>query len=281
MVTTKPLKLIGVNGSWKTMPAAEMVTTSLNMPQMLSVTTDVRLSSANSDDVIKKASTPGKRSMPIPRKTPFSAARTPRPWLREVKPSTGIAIMARVRNMTGAKKKMVLKGLLVAGFRNRRICVKAQRKPEKNADEMINMKPIALKAVSPATIMITPMVMAAIMRISLMEGVSRRKRKAKSRTKANAEDLHIADTLWLAASSTVKKIQRTKKGERDEFKAHVAKPNIKSRSRPTRTDPSDIKDASHQRFVFLGRVPVGMIELMRIGNTVMPWTESWKKEKDG
>ena len=171
---------------------------------------------------------------------------------------------AKVRNMTGAKKKMLLKGLLVAGFRNRRIWVKAQRKPEKKADEMISTKPSALKAVSPATIMTTPMVIVAIMRISLIEGASRRKRKAKSRTKANAEDLHIASTLWLAGSLSAKKIQRTKKGEGDEFKAHVAKPNVESCSCSTGTDPSDIKDASHERFVILFRVPVGMVQLMRI-----------------
>lgn len=264
MVTNKPLRLIGVNGSWKTMPAAEMVTTSLNMPQMLSVTTDVRFSSAYSDDVIKKASTPGKRSMPIPRKIPFSSVRTPRPWLRELKPSTGIAIIARVRNMTGAKKKMLLKGLLVAGFRNRRICVKAQRNPEENADEMIRINPSALKAVSPATIMITPMVIVAIIRISLMEGVSRRKTKANSRTKARDEDLHIAGKVWLAVSSTVKEIQPTIKGERDVFKAHVAKPNVKSRSRSTGTDPSNIKGASHERFAILISVLVGMVHFSRI-----------------
>lgn len=246
------------------MPAAEMVTTSLNMPQMLSVTTDVRFSSANSEDVIKKASTPGKRSMPIPRKRPFSSVRTLRPWLRELKPSTGIAMRAKVRNMTGAKKKILLKGLLVAGFRNKRICVKAQRNPEKKADEMISIKPSALKAVSPATIMITPMVIVAMMRINLIEGASRRKRKAKSRTKANADDLHIASMSLLAASSTVEKIQHTKKGECDEFKAHIAKPNVESRSRSTGANPGNIEEASHKRFIILGRIPVGMVQLMRI-----------------
>lgn len=264
MVTTKPLTLIGVNGSWKTMPAAEMVTTSLNIPQILRVTTDVRLSSANSDDVIKKASTPGKRSIPIPKTVPLSAVRSLRPVLRELKPSTGIAMVARVRNMIGAKKKMLLKGLLVAGFRSRRICVKAQRKPEKNADEMINTKPRALKAVSPATIMMTPMIMVAIIRISLTEGVSRRKRKAKSRTKANAEDLHMAGKVQLAASAMIRKNWHTKKGEGDKLKTHVAETNIKSCSCSTRTDPGNVKDASHQRFFFLYRGPVGLIGLVWI-----------------
>lgn len=94
--------------------------------------------------------------------------------------------------MTGARKNMLLNGLLVAGFRKSRICVSAQRKPEENADEIIKAKPSALNLVSPATIMMTPTVMAAMIRISLMDGVSRRKRKAKKRTKAREEDLHIA-----------------------------------------------------------------------------------------
>ena len=87
---------------------------------------------------------------------------------------------------------MLLKGLLVAGFRKRSICVRAQRKPEKNADEMTRIKPKALNAVSPATIMITPAVMVAMIKINLREGVSRWKRKAKRRTKAREDDLHIA-----------------------------------------------------------------------------------------
>lgn len=92
----------------------------------------------------------------------------------------------------GARKKMELKGFPVAGFRRRRIWVSAQRKPEKKAEEMISAKPRVLKAVSPATIMTTPMVMVAMMRMSLREGVSRWKMNAKRRTKARAEDLHIA-----------------------------------------------------------------------------------------
>lgn len=87
---------------------------------------------------------------------------------------------------------MLLNGLLVAGFLRRSICVKAQRKPEKKADKMMSMNPRALKSVSPATIIITPTVIVAIMRISFKEGVSRWNTKAKRRTKAKAEDLHIA-----------------------------------------------------------------------------------------
>lgn len=92
----------------------------------------------------------------------------------------------------GARKKMLLNGLLVAGFRRRRIWVSAQRKPEKKAAAMTRMKPITSKAASPATIMMTPMVIVAIIRMSLMDGDSRRKRNAKQRTKAREEDLHMA-----------------------------------------------------------------------------------------
>lgn len=70
--------------------------------------------------------------------------------------------------------------------------MRAQRKPDEKAEEMIRTKPSVLKAVSPATIMMTPTVMVAMMRISLREGVSRRKRKAKRSTKAREEDLHMA-----------------------------------------------------------------------------------------
>ena len=56
---------------------------------------------------------------------------------------------------------------------------------------MTKAKPTALNAVSPATIMTTPTVMAAIMMINLKDGVSRRKTKANRRTKARADDLHM------------------------------------------------------------------------------------------
>jgi len=70
--------------------------------------------------------------------------------------------------------------------------VSPQRKPEKNAADMTRMKPRAEKSTSPATIITTPTVMVAIMATRRQEGVSRRKRKAKMRTKAREEDLHIA-----------------------------------------------------------------------------------------
>lgn len=64
-------------------------------------------------------------------------------------------------------------------------------KPEKNADAMTRVKPTALKAASPATIMITPTVMVVMMKMSFIDGVSSLKRKANRRTKASAEDLHM------------------------------------------------------------------------------------------
>lgn len=70
--------------------------------------------------------------------------------------------------------------------------MRAQRKPEKNAAAMTRTNPIASKAASPATIMMTPNVIVAMMRISRIDGDSRRKRNAKHRTKAREEDLHIA-----------------------------------------------------------------------------------------
>ena len=168
------------------------MTTSLNMPQMLNVTTEVRLSSANSDAVMQKAIVPGNRRRHIPKKVPFSLVRRCNPSPRGPNPSMGMARIARLKNIIGARKKILLKGLLVAALRRSRIWVKAQRKPEKKAEEMMRAKPRASKAVSPATIIITPAVMVRMIRTNFIEGVSRWKRKAKRRTNARAEDLHIA-----------------------------------------------------------------------------------------
>lgn len=82
--------------------------------------------------------------------------------------------------------------MLVAGFRKRRIWVRAQRKPEKKAAEMTRMNPKAENSISPKTIITTPAVIVAMMATSRRDGDSRRKRKAKRRTKAREEDLHIA-----------------------------------------------------------------------------------------
>src|SRR2546421_12714804 len=110
--------------------------------------------------------------------------------------------MNSTTNMVGARKKIVAMGLEVAGWRRRRICVRAQRKPEKNAPVMTSTNPMALNSVSPATIITTPAVIVAMMAHSFQEGCSRRKRNANSRTKAREEDLHI-----------VRKVRVTKRRE--------------------------------------------------------------------
>lgn len=107
-------------------------------------------------------------------------------------PSIGIAIIKRAMKMTGARKRIVENGFEVAGCRRRRICVNDHLKPDEQEDVMTRMNPRALNAVSPATIMITPTVMVPMTPTSLQDGCSRRKRKAKRRTKPRAEDLHIA-----------------------------------------------------------------------------------------
>ena len=103
-----------------------------------------------------------------------------------------MASRRREANIIGARKKIEEKGLDVAGFRSKRIWVRPQRKPEKNAADMTSMKPSAEKSTSPATIIITPTVIVAMMATRRQEGVSRRKRNAKRRTNAKEEDLHIA-----------------------------------------------------------------------------------------
>ncbi len=104
--------------------------------------------------------------------------------------------------MIGARKKIEENGFDVAGLRSRRIWVSAQRKPEKNAAEMTRMKPRSEKATSPDTIMMTPTVIVAMIRTSFTDGISRRKRKAKRRTKARAEDLHMAGGALVTGLNT-------------------------------------------------------------------------------
>jgi len=141
---------------------------------------------------MRKAITPGKINMADPRIMPSLATNSEKRSDRGPRPSTGIAITIKLMNMTGARKKIELKGLLVAGLRRRRICVSAQRNPEENAAVMTRINPSRLKAASPATIITTPTVMLAIIRTSLMLGLSRWNKKANMRTKASDEDLHIA-----------------------------------------------------------------------------------------
>ena len=60
---------------------------------------------------------------------------------------------------------------------------------------MTRMNPRVENLTSPATIIITPRVMVAIIATKRQDGTSRRKRKAKTRTKASDEDLHIAGEI--------------------------------------------------------------------------------------
>uniref|UniRef100_A0A1Y1KR47 Uncharacterized protein n=1 Tax=Photinus pyralis TaxID=7054 RepID=A0A1Y1KR47_PHOPY len=123
--------------------------------------------------------------------TPHSPLRVLMPSHNGPKPSTGIAREKRTTNMTGDRKKMLEKGLEVAGLRRSRICVRAHRSPEKNAAEMTRKKPPNLNSTSPNTIRMTPNVIVAMMATRRQVGVSRRNTKAKSRTKARDEDLHM------------------------------------------------------------------------------------------
>ena len=71
--------------------------------------------------------------------------------------------------------------------------MRPQRKPEKKAAEMTRTKPSIENLTSPATIMMTPSVIVAMIPTRRQEGTSRRKRKAKMRTNAREDDLHIAE----------------------------------------------------------------------------------------
>lgn len=71
--------------------------------------------------------------------------------------------------------------------------MRPQRNPEKKAAAMTRMNPMVENATSPATIIITPPVMVAMIATSRQDGVSRRKANANISTNAREEDLHIAE----------------------------------------------------------------------------------------
>lgn len=98
------------------------------------------------------------------------------------------------KNITGARKKIVLKGFDVAGFRTRRTWVKDHRRPDSAEAVKTRINPIRTNVVSDsdATIMITPIVIVVIMLTSTQVGFSRRNINANISTKARVEDLHIA-----------------------------------------------------------------------------------------
>ncbi len=191
-VTNRPDMLMGERGSPNMIPAAAIVRASLKMPQTLSVTTLVRFNRANSEDVMRKARTPGKRIIAIPMAWPLSLARSSSPAFSDAIPSTGMAMNRRTKNMMGVRKNRDEKGFEVAGFRRSSICVRDQRRPEKKEAIISRMKPNVLKAVSPATIIMTPTVMTRMMAPSRHEGFSRRKMMANPSTNPRVEDLHMA-----------------------------------------------------------------------------------------
>ena len=71
--------------------------------------------------------------------------------------------------------------------------MRPQRNPEKNAADMTRIKPSVENDTSPATIIITPPVIVAMIATRRQEGTSRRNANAKRRTNARDEDLHIAE----------------------------------------------------------------------------------------
>lgn len=101
--------------------AAVMVTTSLKIPHMLRVTTLVRCKREYSDVVIQNARHPGNMRSRMEMKLPFLAARSERPPRSALGPSAREAMVKRLTNMMGERKKSVANGLLVAGCRKRRI----------------------------------------------------------------------------------------------------------------------------------------------------------------
>lgn len=136
--------------------------------------------------------TPGNKTMAAAFKTPSLAASSASLSPRGPKPSTGIAMINIAINMTGARKKIDEKGLDVAGFRRSKICVSDQRSPERAEASITRKKPIGTNFASPATIITTPTVMTVMIPTSFQVIFSSRKMKAKIKTKANADDLHMA-----------------------------------------------------------------------------------------
>lgn len=79
------------------------MTTSLKIPAMERVTTEVRWRRANSDAVMQNAIAPGNNNRAGPRIGPLSSTRIFSPPKRAGKPSTGIARMNKLVNMIGAR----------------------------------------------------------------------------------------------------------------------------------------------------------------------------------
>lgn len=199
---------------------------------------------------MQKAIVPGVRRMSGPTTWPFLSINSPRPMSRLPGPSTPHAIINKLQNIIGAKKKMLLNGLLVAGFRSSKIWVNAQRKPLKKAAEMTRMKPRGEKSTSPLTIMMTPKVIVAMMRTSFKEGDSRRKRKAKRSTKAREEDLHIATGALEDNLGGRQRNILTVERQSDELEGHIAQSNVQTGCDAAGTETGEVEHLGHERFVF-------------------------------
>lgn len=108
----------------------------------------------------------------------------------------------RVAPMIGASQNKVAIGLpMPIDSLWRSIWVSDQRKPPRAEAERTWIMPTKSNWVSVETIRMTPAVMMRMMPASRQEGLSRRNRKAKRRTNAREEDLHMAERGRRAVSS--------------------------------------------------------------------------------
>jgi hypothetical protein len=135
---------------------------------------------------------PGNKIMETAWIRPISATSSPNLSNNGPNPSTGIAIAKIETNIHGARKKMEENGFDVAGLRRRRICVRDHLNPDNAEAVRTNTKPIGINLASLATIKTTPSVMIDIIVTSFHVTFSRPKINAKTSTKANDEDLHMA-----------------------------------------------------------------------------------------
>ncbi len=143
----------------------------------------------------------------------------------------------------------------------------AQRNPEKKEAEMMRKKPIGLNSASPATIIMTPTVIVAIIRISFTEGCSRWNKKAKIRMNASAEDLHIAKQCMLVQVGQETIGRLTEECERDPSETHIPQPNIKASCCSTRTNPGQVEGPTHEGFA-LQLVTMEWRVIPRVGDAV-------------
>jgi hypothetical protein len=156
--------------------------------------------------------------------------------------------------------------------------VRAHRKPEKQAAEMTRMKPRAENSISPKTIITTPAVMVAIMATRRQDGFSRRKRKAKMRTKASEDDLHIAERMLVKMEG--KGGGHTIKRQSNKFQTHIPQPDIQPSSHSTGSNSRKIEHPCHKWFLgfclMLLHVLIGMC-VLRIRKGVVSRSKTRKE----